>query len=81
MEKLYNELTEGYILRSKCNLYEEGEKSSKFFLGLEKKKAIQTLIKNNSSVLNNQKYILEEIQDFYKKIFSRKCHETVQSCD
>ena len=85
LEKLYNELTEGYILRSKCNWYEEGEKSSKFFLGLEKKKATQgtilTLVKNTSTVIDNQRDILDEIRDFYKKLFSRKSHETVQSCD
>ena len=38
LERIYNDLTEGYILRSKCKWYEEGEKSTQFFLGLEKKR-------------------------------------------
>ena len=37
LERFYNDLTEGYILRSKCKWYEEGEKSTQIFLGLEKK--------------------------------------------
>ena len=40
-----DEKTNGYILRSKTNWYENGEKSSKFFLNLEKKRAIQNTIK------------------------------------
>ena len=37
IESYHMEKTRGYILRSKCQIYEEGEKSTKFFLGLEKK--------------------------------------------
>ena len=44
IEKIHSEKTRGYILRSKCQIYEEGEKSTKFFLGLEKKKAISGTI-------------------------------------
>ena len=38
IELYHMEKAKGYILRSKCEIYEEGEKSTKFFLGLEKKK-------------------------------------------
>ena len=44
IEKFHSEKTKGYILRSKCQIYEEGEKSTKFFLGLEKKKAMSSTI-------------------------------------
>ena len=33
------EKAKGYILRSKCEIYEEGGKSTKKFLGLEKKES------------------------------------------
>ena len=38
IEKFHSEKTKGYILRSKCQIYDEGEKSTKFFLSLEKKR-------------------------------------------
>ena len=41
----------GVKIRSKCNWYEHGEKSGKFFLNLEKHHAIQSQI---HSVINNQ---------------------------
>ena len=37
LEALYNYITEGIIMRSKSNWYEFGEKSSKYFLNLEKR--------------------------------------------
>ena len=39
-ELYYLEKTQGTILRSKCRIYEDGEKSTKFFLGLEKRIAM-----------------------------------------
>ena len=37
LEQSYNEIATGIRIRSKCNWYELGEKSNKFFLNLEKK--------------------------------------------
>ena len=37
LEKLYDYITNGIILRSKAHWYEEGEKNTKYFLSLEKK--------------------------------------------
>ena len=36
-ENLIENRTKGAILRSKCDWYENGEKSTKFFLNLEKR--------------------------------------------
>ena len=36
LEKLYDRIMDGIILRSKAQWYEEGEKASKYFLTLEK---------------------------------------------
>ena len=37
LEKIYDHITDGIILRSKAQCYEEGEKASKYFLTSEKK--------------------------------------------
>ena len=37
-ELIQNQILEGQILRSKCQFYKFGEKPTKFFLNLEKKK-------------------------------------------
>ena len=61
LEKMHNELTEGYILRSKCKWYEDGEKSIKLCLDFERKKAIQgtiqVLVNEDGSVTTNDKDI------------------------
>ena len=37
LEKVYNHIAEGIILRSRAQWYEEGEKSTSYFLRLEKR--------------------------------------------
>ena len=44
LEEIYEKFVEGAKVRSKCTWYEEGEKSTKFFLNLEKKRALQRQI-------------------------------------
>ena len=44
-ESLLNEKTEGTILRSKTVVYEQNEKSSKYFLNLEKRNSSNNTIK------------------------------------
>ena len=45
LEKIYDKIA-GVKIRSKCSWYQYGEKSTKFFYGLEKKNAICGTIKN-----------------------------------
>ena len=45
LDAIYNHITEGIRIRSKCDWYEHSEKSSKFFLNLEKQRRIQNTIK------------------------------------
>ena len=40
LDMIYQAKTNGIRIRSKCNWYEHGEKSSKFFLKLEKSRAV-----------------------------------------
>ena len=41
LEQIYKIKANGIKIRSKCEWYEHGENSSKFFLNLEKSRAIQ----------------------------------------
>ena len=51
MENWYDEYTKGIILRSKSDWYEHGEKSTKYFLNLEKKIALTTPFVKYSSTM------------------------------
>ena len=42
---IYDQKIEGTKIRTNCNWYEDGEKSSEFFLNLEKNRAIQNQIR------------------------------------
>ena len=46
LDVIYDHITEGMRIRSKCNWYERGEKSKHFFLNLEKQRGSQNTIKN-----------------------------------
>ena len=45
LDKIYDRKVEGLRIRTKCDRYEKGEKSTKFFLTLEKRHAVQKQIK------------------------------------
>ena len=75
-EAILDKKTMGMILRSRCQNYEHGEKSSKFFLNLEKQNATNNTIKRlhdqNGNIHFSQKKILEIIKDFYSELFTKK---------
>ena len=52
LEQMYKIKAIGIKIRSKCKRYEHGEKSSKFFLNLEKSRAIQGQVR---TVIYNDK--------------------------
>ena len=77
LDKIYQEKTNGIRIRSKCNWYEHGEKSSKLFLNLEKSRAIQNQIRNvliDNIEMNNQKDINKELYLYYKNLFNERQH-------
>ena len=45
LETIYDHIADGIRIRGKCEWYEHGEKSTNFFLGLEKKRGIQNRIR------------------------------------
>ena len=65
----------GSIVRSKAKWILEGEKPSKYFLNLENRnftnKIIPKIVKDNGEEICNQNEILEEIQNFYKTLYSK----------
>ena len=68
IELYHMEKAKGYILRSKCEIYEEGEKSTKFFWGLEKKRAINGTIDSlqveGNKEVQNYTEVSEDIKGF-----------------
>ena len=44
LEDLYDYITDGAILRSKVNWYEQGEKSTKYFLNLGKHRSLKRIL-------------------------------------
>lgn len=73
LEKLLEEKTNGLIKRSKVRWYEEGERSTKYFLNLEKrnysKKTVNKLLVNDT-VITDPKEILKAQMEFYKRLYS-----------
>ena len=68
--------TQGSIIRSRTQWYEEGEKSSKYFLNLEKRnfnnKRINKLQLEDNSMITNDKDILNEEKLFYSNLYTKK---------
>ena len=72
LEKITEERIQGLILRSKAEMVEHGEKNSKYFASLEKKRSETKLfsrLKINNKINTNQTEILSETELFFIKIF------------
>ena len=71
--KLDSKIAEGVRIRGKCDSYESGENSNKFFLNFEKTRASQGLIRTlvtNEKEINDPVETNTELQHFYKKLFT-----------
>ena len=84
LESYYSKKTQGSILRSKSLIYDQNEKSSKYFLNLEKRigenSTLKKVVKGNSE-LTDSKSILNELHDFYSDLFNRKITKTSTDCN
>ena len=72
IEEIYRTKAEGARIRSKCSWYEEGKKSSKFFLNLEKRRGIQGQIRKlivNNQEITHQNKMQNELLFFYETLF------------
>ncbi len=67
---------EGAMLRSKAKYLVEGEKCTKFFFDLEKKRGKAEMIKEirgeNGEIVEGNEKILKEIKNFYEDLFSAR---------
>lgn len=72
---LYDYITEGNIIRSKANWYEQGEKNNKYFLNLECRKmsssCVSKLFDKHGKLITTPKLILSELYDFYTDLYSK----------
>ena len=71
LENIIEHQTRVAILRSQTRWYNEGEKNTKYFLGLEKRhfnqKTIKSLKLDGDVTITSDKEILHEARKFYKK--------------
>ena len=75
LQNIYTKKANGIRIRSKCNWYENGEKSTKFLLNLEKYNATQgclRIIISNKKELNNSQQINDGLYNFYQTLFKEK---------
>ena len=71
LNTIYSKKVNGIQIRSKCDWYESGEKSTKFFLNLEKSCSSQGVvhsISKNKIRVKNQSEINNELYKFYRNI-------------
>ena len=82
LETIIQMKTEGAIVRSQVQWAEEGERNTSFFLNLEKhnaeNKIIQQLKVENKTITDSES-ILIELQNFYKKLYSKPLIDTQTS--
>ena len=68
------------MIRSRARWYEEGERSSKYFLRMEKRnysnKCINRIKLDDESITADRKQILEQLNRFYKKLYTTVQPET-----
>ena len=76
LELLISYKTQGSIIRSKTRWYNEGEKNTKYFLGLERRhynsKTIRNLKIDENTILNSDHEILNEATRFYQELYTSK---------
>ena len=72
----YDVKVKGTLTRAKIRWLKDGEKNSKYFIGLEKRnylnKTISCLVNKNGQTVTNINDILEEEKMFYSDLYARK---------
>ena len=74
LENLRQEKLKGIMMRAKVKWIEEGEKPTKYFCSLEKRnyvnKTIYRIKDKEGKLVCDQKKILEEIENYYNKLYT-----------
>ena len=77
--KICDHIAQRTRIRSKCDWYEHGEKSTIFFLNLEKQQGSQNTLKKlvvDDKEITDQTHILEHIREFYETFFKKREQKT-----
>ena len=72
LSEILDKKTKGYIIRSRIKWIEEGEKSTRYFLKLEKGRQSSNVfrrVSSNNNVVVNNDGILNEIVNFYTNLY------------
>ena len=75
LSDIYNEKVIGARIRSRAKWYEQGEKSSKYFMGLENRHQSSNVIRalnSDGTTFYDDKNLLETISSFYEKLYTSK---------
>ena len=78
LEHFYEEKTRGIIIRTRAHWHEHGERSSKYFLNLEKRNNVRKHIRKLcvSGVITTDPYqILEEQKRFYNSLYESQSND------
>jgi len=71
-DSYFEYIAKGVIVRSRANWYEQGEKSNKYFLGLESnrgtKRCIRKMFTSKGTLTSNQKNVMKQIENFYSNL-------------
>ena len=74
LNSIRNNKLQGSMIRSRAQWIADGEKPTKFFCSLEThnfiNKTIYKLETDNGNIISDQQLILDEIENFYKKLYS-----------
>ena len=84
LETLYNYITAGLILRSKISWYEHGEKSSKYFLNLEKRNKVKShlrkIITDSNIEISDPSEIMCHVQYLCSALYERHSTKNEKEC-
>ena len=75
LEKMYDHITQGIILRSKVAWYEKGEKSNKYFSNLGKRNKAKTHIRkliDDSKEISDADNILKIVKSYFGNLYSSR---------
>jgi exonuclease III len=82
LEQLHEYKAQGAAIRSRAQWREMGEKSSKYFLNLEKYNGVRkqiTALKIDGEVTEDPKAVNDHIITFYKNLYSAKATDEIES--
>ena len=86
LDRIYDHIADGCILRSKAWWYEEGEKASKYFLSLEKRNKVKSCIRrlrtpsDSDKDISDPRKISEELKNFHGNLYRRTSVKTEGEC-